>query len=525
MKVALVNPSPMDRYAPCIRALSAYLRAHGHDTRLILVPADTYGVRFDRTGILQLPQSLVEDLLDRVADCDLVGISFLSAMFDTAVQVTRAVQVRHPDKPVVWGGFHATTMPHQSLEFVDMVCVGEGEEAFLELVERLEEGRDPGDVRNFWFRRPDGRIVANPVRPLLQDLDALPFVDFDFHDDWSWDDRQAHLVRLDPARYGEVGPRYVDRSGNLRLAYKTMITRGCPHRCAYCGVAFHHDLYRGQRYLRRRSVGHVLAEIVDVLRRCPDIGIVHFQDDVFFATSTEEIVRFAEAWKREIGLPFRAQCSPTTINEEKYAAAVGAGLVFTELGIQSGSPDVLRMYRRGVTHTQLLAAVDLITKYVSRTQIPDYHVILDNPWASTDDVLRSLHLLWALPTPYNLLPSSLVPYPGTEFYRRALDEGLVTDEISQIYRKAFHTPEPSYLNFLFFLTLFNGLPKEIPQLLASRPLVRLLHRRRLDPWWGKAWQWGEVLRQAQKLSTFAIRGKLIEIPGVRELRRVANQMK
>ncbi len=527
MKVALINPTPMDHYAPALRALAAYLKAHGHEARIIFLPADTYGTRFKKgsAAIIQAPQPMIEDLLGLVEDCDMVGISFLSTMFDMAVQATRAIQKRFPDKPIAWGGFHPTTMPQQALQFVDMVCVGEGEEAMLELVDRLEAGKEPWDIRNWWFRKPDGRVVGNPIRPLIQDLDTIPYQDFELEDDWSYDDKKQRLIRLDWDRWRNVGPRYIDRAGTMRLAYKTMITRGCPHKCSYCGVAFAHDLYKGQRYLRRRSVEHMIGEIKAVVRRWPEIGMVHFQDDVFFSTSTAEIVKFCEHWKREIGIPFRAQCSPTTINEEKYSAMVDAGHVFTELGIQTGSADVMKMYKRGMTNEQLLKAVNIITKYVDKTQIPDYHVILDNPWETTEDVLKNLRLLWTLPTPYNLLPSSLVPYPGTEFYHKTIEDGFVTDEYNQIYRKGFHTPNGSYLNFLFFLTIFNNLPKETVEFLAQDRFVRLFNQRKYDHFWGKVYQYGEVFRQVQKLSTFAMKGKLLEIPSIRELKRVANQMK
>ena len=161
MKVALINPTPMDHYSPGLRVLAKHLKLHGHSARIIFVPADTYGVRFDSADIMQLPQSMIRDVIDLLRDMDMVGVSFLSSMFDVAVQVTRAVQKNLPDKFLLWGGFHTTTMPHQALEFVDNVCVGEGEEALIELVERLEAGEDYYDVRNFWFRKPNGKVVGN----------------------------------------------------------------------------------------------------------------------------------------------------------------------------------------------------------------------------------------------------------------------------------------------------------------------------------------------------------------------------
>ena len=398
MRIALINPTGIDHYSPCIRTLTSYLKQHGHYVRQIFLPADTYESRWlDRSdkhfSIKQLSDTMVEDLQDLVEDMDFVGVSFLTSFFDIAVHCTRAIQHRFPDKLIAWGGFHPTTMPQQALDFVDMVCVGEGEDSLLELVERLDDGKDFYDVRNFWFRKPNGKVVGNPHRPLIQDLDALPHQDFDLEDDWTWDKDKKHLIKVEWDFFKHIVPTYPDRNGDLRISYKTMITRGCPHKCSYCGVAFNHDLYKGQRYLRRRSVEHMVAEMKEVVRKFPELGLVHFQDDVFFSTSTEEIQKFSEHWKREIGMPFRAQCSPTTINEEKYHALIDAGLCFTELGIQTGSAETMRMYKRGMTNEQLLKAVNIIAKYKDFTQVPDYHFILDNPWESTEDVMKGLRLV------------------------------------------------------------------------------------------------------------------------------------
>jgi len=292
---------------------------------------------------MQLPQSMISDLVGLCKDAEFIGVSFLTSMFDIAVQATRALQMAYPDVALAWGGFHPSAMPQQALEFVDIVCVGEGEHALLELIDRLDEGRDYFDIRNFWFRKPDGKIVGNPHRPLVQDLDSLPFQDYEFEDDWSYTDDGLRLEPLTWSRFLGRMPRYSDRNGDMRFTYKTMITRGCPHKCSYCGVAFNHDLYKGQKYLRRRSVSHMVEEIKSVVRRFPEIGLIHFQDDVFFSAPNEEIVEFSRVWGSEVGLPFRAQCSPTTINETKYAALIDAGLCFTELGIQTGSSETMKM--------------------------------------------------------------------------------------------------------------------------------------------------------------------------------------
>jgi radical SAM superfamily enzyme YgiQ (UPF0313 family) len=526
MKIALLNPTPIDHYSPCIRSLSAFLKLHGHEVRMIFLPCDNYSTRFTPGYIKQMKQELVDDLVDKIEDFDLIGVSFLSSMFDVAVQATRAIQNRFPKKLIAWGGFHASTMPQQALDFVDMVCVGEGEHPFLELVNRLEAGEDHYDVRNWWFKRPDGRVVSNPHRPLVQDLDTLPYQDWDLEDDWTWDpEGYDKLLKIDWEMFQKLIPTYPDRNGDLRVSYKTMITRGCPHKCSYCGVAFNHDLYKGQRYLRRRSVEHLVGEVKQIMRRYPEIGIIHFQDDVFYSTSTEEIQKFSVVWQKEVGMPFRAQCSPATINEAKYKALIDAGLCFTELGIQTGSSETMRMYKRGMTNEQLLKAVNIITKYKDYIQVPDYHFILDNPWESTEDILKGLRLICTLPPPYNLLPSSLIFYPGTEFYHKAMEDGFVTDEFKEIYRASFHAPKGNYLNFLFFLALFNNMPKGIVQTLASDRFVRKFNRKKYDEFWGTAYRAGEKFRYIKQFASFATKGKLLEITSMRELSRVANQMK
>ena len=139
--------------------------------------------------------------------------------------------------------------------------------------------------------------------------------------------------------------------------------------------------------------------------------------------------------------------------------------------------------------------------------------------------MKGLRLVCTLPPPYNLHPSSLNANPGTEFFHKAMEDGFITDEYNQVYRASFHVPKGSYVNFLFFLTLFNNLPKELVTFLASDRFVRRFNQRKYDSFWGKLYERGEVLRKAQRFSEFAIRGKLLEITSLRELKRVANQMK
>ena len=80
MRVALINPTPIDHYSPCTRTLASYLKQHGHDVRQIFLPSDNYNTRFQPGYIKQMKQSLVDDMVKLVEDYDVIGISFLTAM-------------------------------------------------------------------------------------------------------------------------------------------------------------------------------------------------------------------------------------------------------------------------------------------------------------------------------------------------------------------------------------------------------------------------------------------------------------
>ncbi len=524
MQVALINPTPYDLYGPGPRAISSYLKANGVPTRLILVPGETYKYRYSSNFIYQLPLTMVQDMLDLVKDCDIIGMSFMTYMFDVSVQMTRAIKKHYPDKQIVYGGHHPTTLPEQCLNFADAICTGEGEEAMLEYVTLYREGKDYTGVKNFWFKKND-RIIRNPHRPLVDDLDSLPFPDYDGDNDYVYDARQEHLVKCTPELLEKNAAYYPDRNHIMRACYKAMITRGCPLKCSYCGVSHTHAMYKGDKVLRRRTPENMIAEMKQIVARYPFYGMFHMQDDVFFSSSTEDIVHFAEIYKKEIGMPIRAQMAPTTINETKFKAMIDAGLCFTELGIQTGNARTMALYKRGMTNEHLFKATSIIQKYKDYLVTPDYHFILDNPWEDPMDVVESMKVLWKLEPPYTLLPSSLILFPGTEFYYRAKAEGVIKDEFKEVYRKHFTTPNGRYINFIFFLSIFNAFPKSVLEFLTREPIVRALEREQFNKFFEVCYRTGEFGRKVGRVAQYAVTGKLFNMQNIKNINKIANYWK
>lgn len=509
MHIALVSPYPdITNYG--LRSLSAVLRRAGHTTRLLLMPDEAPGA-----GLQRYRRSVLEDFLELVRDADLIGISSMIHYFDTARQLTLAVRERYGDtKRVIWGGFHPSTRPEESIRHADFVAVGDAEELILELVAALEEGReDLSGIASLVWRRGD-EVVRNTGCRLEQDLDSYPPPDWSLDDHWVLEgDRVVPLTEDILRRHLHDGSiaRLYGRTG-----YQTMTGRGCPHACAYCGNSYYRSLYRGQRYVRFRSVEHVMDELEAVTQRFPWIDLIWFSDDSFFARSLEDTLEFWRVYRERIGLPFFLLGSPGTITEEKYAAAVDAGLLSIQMGIEHGSPRIQRMFHReAMSNDKVLEAAHILAKYADRTAPPQYDLVFDLDYETLEDRLDTLRLVTQLPKPYRLQIFSILYYPGTALHTLAVADGLLYDERAQVYDRTYYERNDSYTNTLLFMARRGRFPHWLLRALVDRRVVDVLTSDAVAPAAGAA---RLALRGYRRLSSPRVRerarGVLSSIPGL-----------
>ncbi|MFP5259368.1 MAG: B12-binding domain-containing radical SAM protein, partial [Acidobacteriota bacterium] len=417
--------------------------------------------------------------------CGLVGVSLMTNYVDNAVQITKAVQARSA-APVLWGGVHPTIRPEECLQWADLVCVGDGEEAVLDVARALETGGEVAAIPNIWSRRPDGSLAQNPVRPLAQDLDALPAPDWS-HDDhhiWNPDHPDAGVVPLTPA----AAEAFLARGTVSRLlgkvGYQTMTGRGCPHRCAYCVNDAIKALYGAKGYLRWRGTDHVMAEIEAARRILPGIGYVWISDDAFFARPLADIQEFCRQWKARVGLPFSCLGSPATITREKMEALLDAGLFYLQMGVQTGSARIQELFnRKAMGNEVMLAAMRIVNAYKDRMFPPSYDFILDTPYETMADRLESVRFIAQIPKPFRLQPFSLVLYPGTKLHAMAAADGFLTDERRQVYTKSYTMRRPDYINLLILLAKGGRMPSRLLAFLAGDAVAGLLSRPAFDPLW------------------------------------------
>jgi anaerobic magnesium-protoporphyrin IX monomethyl ester cyclase len=460
------------------RILSAALKQAGHKVRLVFATH----VRGMTEAVPHLyPEHFIDQLIPLCKNSPLVGISFLTTDYYRAAQITKRLK-QESDALVVWGGIHATVEPAQCLQHADGVCRGEGEEALVELVQRLEAGQDYRETTGFSFNR-DGGISDNPMRPLIQCLDDLPFLDYDpAGDSLAWVDGQKRFAPLDKALLLQLltPPWHAARPDiGTRPVYNTMASRGCPLKCAYCYHSTIKDMYARQRYIRRRSAGNIVEEISRFVGTYDFRGSVWFADDDFMAASMDEIKEFSELYKAKIGLPFFCLAGPTTIAEKKFELLTDAGLRYFEFGIQSGSTKTKKIFNRPFSTEKILDGCRLINKFKDKIPLPYYDFILDGPWEDLQDKRETLDLILQIPRPYELALGAFMYYPGSTLYEQAKKDGTITLESLEVYSGSFVRMSGNYIDFLIMLYGYYRVPRRIVLFLARPGLVKLLNRKSL----------------------------------------------
>ena len=305
--------------------LSAVLRQAGHETALYYaqeeVPREAFLAAVEATG------------------ARLVAFSTTTHQHPYAVAQARWLKEARPDLTLVAGGTHPTLVPEQVAGegCFDAVCVGEGEAALLELVGRLEAGEGYADLAGWWLRR-DGELIKNPLRPLLQDLDSLPFAD-------------RELFGYDEILRANGG--WVDM----------MSGRGCPYDCSYCCNPGLKERYRGLgKYVRYRSVGNVLDEIAALRRRYP-VRTINFQDDTF-TLDHRWTLDFCAAYRSACRLPFWINTRVERLNEEIIEALAAAGCRGVRIGVESGNEHLRQeILKKRMSNAEILAAGRLAEKH------------------------------------------------------------------------------------------------------------------------------------------------------------------
>lgn len=405
VKIAFI--SLYDLSACPIRILQAVLKEKEYDVSIIFFKELLFNQMSKPT------EKELELLILKLKEInpDFVCLSVKSPMVSIASEISTRVRTEI-NKPIVWGGSHPTIVPEECINYADIVCVGEGEYAMLELMQKSDSGEDISEIKNLWIKK-DGEVIKNPIRELIDDLDSLPF--FDYSND------NKYVINENKITSGEP----LLGAGKLNL----IIGRGCAYQCSYCCNAYFLKTYSGKgKVIRKKSVNRTIEELQYIKSVFKNLREIYFSDEVF-AMDKEWIVEFTKEYKEKIGIPFCCSLNPLNINEDVVAHLKNSGLVYIQMGIQSGSQRVREeVYRRFTPDSMILENAKIMKKYKIT---PKYDVILDNVYETEKDKNDSFNLLMRLPRPYDLSLYSLVNFPKTELTERLIRDGYVQNDDSE----------------------------------------------------------------------------------------------
>jgi anaerobic magnesium-protoporphyrin IX monomethyl ester cyclase len=321
MKILFIYPSLDISYPLQLGALSAYVKKSGHQSRLFSLILPT-GLK--NSDLLKVKKS-INDFRP-----DFIGFSGYETAFNWIESISKYIKKHNQKIKIIVGGYYPTLVPNEVIAspYIDIICRSEGE---LPLKELFDDPKRT-DIKNLWFKKGK-KVIKNPVRPLIEKLDQLPFPDRDMLD------YQSHLDD------DKVGERTV----------KVMASRGCPYNCTYCSNTYLRAVVPNkEKYLRIRSPQNVIDEIV-YLRSKYKFDKVGFHDDNL-TLDVEWLKAFTKLYKKHINLPYYCATRVERCSDSTLKLLKNSGCELLLIGIESGNQKYRTdMMKRFMTNDQIIS--------------------------------------------------------------------------------------------------------------------------------------------------------------------------
>lgn len=416
-----------------VEQISALLKKHGHKTSVLIGTKTSHLIR-----------SLKRE------NPDIAGFSLMSGTQPWALTAARAIKKELPRVKVLFGGSHPTYFPEIVEEDgVDIICLGEGEYASLDLMNALETGKSIQCIPNLWVKK-NGIIHKNDLRPLVENLDSLPFPDRGLYYE-----RYPFLKKKNVKNFNVV--------------------RGCPYDCTFC---YNHKLktmYKGKgRYVRFRSKESIVDEILDVEKRF-GLKRIYFVADTMFIDQ-KWALDFLKYYGSEVGIPFSAVIRADKTNETIVEELKKNGCESAWFGIESGDEKYRNeILKKSLSDRQIIQTASLLKKYGIKFRT---YNIMCLPGENVEQAHATINMNIRIKTDYPWC-SLYYPYHGTQLVEYAkrmgfLDKDFDFDCIDTTFFKSSYLSEPDIqerLNLQRFFQTAVLFPKTFPLLkkLAKLP--------------------------------------------------------
>src|SRR3954467_6272 len=355
-----------------------------------------YNVRIIDSTITPQFQDVV---LAEMEDAICLAVSLVTGpMIRETIQIARAVKSRYPHKPVVLGGWHPSLLPDQTLaaDCVDVVVKGQGEDAFLEIVQHLEAGESLKGIPGIGYKE-EGRLMFNVPRTLKPIRELPP--------------KAYHLADFD-AYQRVCGRRWAMYTSSL----------ACPYNCSYCT----NDGVYGRKW-NALDPEQVVEETTDLVSRY-GLSLLWIVDDNFLVDRNRAVGIAEGLVRRGVQFEWSIQASTNLVNRftvEELKLLRRAGLSQVSQGADSGSEKVMHLMNKDFQKLDTIyTAADKLTQAGIR---PSFNMIFGFPGEGEQERRESVALIMDICRRFpgaEFWTNIFTPYPGAPIMQRAFELGI-----------------------------------------------------------------------------------------------------
>ncbi|MCL2359534.1 MAG: B12-binding domain-containing radical SAM protein [Nitrososphaerota archaeon] len=349
------------------------------------------------------PQGLEEKF--RSLNPDIIGVTSATVTYLPALEVLRVAKAAVPKALTLMGGPHVSVLDQQALAEspdLDIVVRGEGEQTILELARFASEKgllRGLSTIEGITYRR-DNQTFSTPDRRFMQDIDSLPY--------------PAHH-HFDTNLYKLFGVNYMP----------IITSRGCPSACTFCLAS----KMCGQGF-RGRSPKRVVDEL-EWLRDEFGAGAYAFYDDTFTFDLNRAFAICDEMQKRRVDLPWDCRTRVDRVSRELLAKLKATNCQLIHFGVESGSPEMLKLMRKGTTVELNAQAINWAKEAGISVAVS---LVIGYPTETPQMLEQTIDFLYKTKPDYVYMCEA-VPYPGTELAYFIKELGLEVDANWNQYRE------------------------------------------------------------------------------------------